>query len=81
MVKFLVIFGFLFYVLFKLGGFFLRMFFGGTMAQRASQGQRHYQQPKPEEGNVHIDYVPEAQENKPQKKFKGGDYVDFEEVD
>ncbi|QJX47107.1 DUF4834 family protein [Hymenobacter taeanensis] len=31
-------------------------------------------------GEVHVDYVPPRQKPQPPKDFKGGDYVDFEEV-
>jgi hypothetical protein len=37
------------------------------------------QQPK-REGEIHIDHIPDNQKGKYGKEFKGGEYVDYEEV-
>ena len=61
-------------------GFLVRLLFGG-LANKTSkefhegQGRRK----RPSGGNVDIDYVPNK-EGKKGKGFKGGDYVDYEEV-
>ncbi len=65
----------------------LRLFTVGLFGQ-AQQQQRNFnggqqsQQQRPRDGNVNIDYAPKDQ--KPKKSsdnFKGGDYVDYEDVD
>ncbi|PIB36907.1 hypothetical protein BFP72_16605 [Reichenbachiella sp. 5M10] len=82
MLKFIVIFFLFFWIVFKLGGFLVRMFFGNMANQsRQNTTQQNYQQRQPSEGNVHIDYVPKQKKGKVDKHdFKGGDYVDYEEV-
>lgn len=86
MLKFLLILFLIGYVVFKLVGFLFRVFFVGYYHQQAQQSQKQstsgaasgYAR-KPADGNVQIDYVPEKQDRKPQT-FKGGEYVDYEEV-
>lgn len=75
--KFLLFIFIFFFIIKKVGGFVLRVLFGAA-AQQAHQQQRT-QTRKPAEGSVHIDYTPNDKE-KSTKDFKGGDYVDFEEV-
>ena len=77
MIKFLLIIFVFFFVLTKIGGFVMRTLFGNAV-QRAQQQQQRSTR-KPTDGNVHIDYAPK-QDQKTPKDFKGGDYVDFEEV-
>ncbi|MGK7391353.1 MAG: DUF4834 family protein [Candidatus Cyclobacteriaceae bacterium M2_1C_046] len=80
--KFLIISFILFYIIFKLFGFFFKILLRGS----AQQQQYHYgnnnHQKKPSDGNVTIDYIPKDRKN--QKKapvnYKGGDYIDYEEV-
>jgi len=81
MIKFLLITIAFFYILSKIGGFVFRRLFGAAaqQAQQQQQQQQRAQTKKPSDGNVHIDYVPKK-EDKPSKNFKGGDFVDFEEV-
>ncbi|MEQ8924864.1 MAG: DUF4834 family protein [Fulvivirga sp.] len=78
MLKFLLIIFILGYVFFKGLGFFIRMILGGSsMNQYGNQQQNSSQRPK--NSNVNVDYIPKDQ--KPKKEnFKGGEYVDFEEV-
>ncbi|GHE74829.1 MULTISPECIES: DUF4834 family protein [Roseivirga] len=35
---------------------------------------------KPSDGNVNIDYAPKKPSKKSSENYKGGDYVDYEEV-
>lgn len=51
-------------------------------AQQQQQGSRQYQQQKkPSGGNVNVDYTPKQNSTKKSSQnFKGGDYVDYEEV-
>lgn len=77
--KILLIAFIFFFLLFRVGGFFLRLLFGSFSTPRhhqsASQNSR-----KPKDGNVNIDHVPNDQEKKKPGNFDGGEYVDYEEV-
>ena len=44
--------------------------------------QQKYQSHRPTDGSIHVDYVPEKDQKKERttEHFKGGDYVDYEEV-
>ena len=78
MFKFLLLLFVFFFVIARVGGFFLRLLFGGMQRTHQTQQQHrsgHNQQPK--DGNVNIDYVP--QEKAKKDEFKGGDYIDYEE--
>ena len=77
LLKFLLFIFIFFFIIKKVGGFVLRVLFGAA-AQQAQQ-QHRAQTRKPTDGNVHIDNAPKKGE-KSTKDFKGGDYVDFEEV-
>jgi fructose-specific component phosphotransferase system IIB-like protein len=74
MIKFLLIVIAFFYILSKVGGFVFKTLFGA-----AAQQQQRAHTKKPSDGKVQIDYAPNKDE-KSGKTFKGGDYVDFEEV-
>ncbi|MBU2915440.1 MULTISPECIES: hypothetical protein [Reichenbachiella] len=81
MLKFLVLFILFFWIVFKLGGFFMRMFLGNMVNQNRQQSAQQHQQRQPQDGNVHIDFVPKKGTKAANKSdFKGGDYVDYEEV-
>lgn len=62
-------------------GFLLRFLLGRGLANRASRefNEGQTRKRRPSGGNVNVDYVPKK-ENKNQKGFKGGDYVDYEDV-
>ena len=50
-------------------------------AQKRGPQQTH-QQPRPKDGNVDVNYAPKKAGNeKSTQNYKGGDYVDFEEVE
>lgn len=50
--------------------------------QRGFNGGRQYQQTKKKpDGNINIEYAPKKKSKKSSENFKGGDYVDYEEVD
>jgi len=83
MFKILIIFFLVIYVVFRLGGFIIRMLFSGfsnQQRQTSQSGQRPQQYRKPSDGNVNIDYMPKDKKQRPQGDIKGGDYVDYEEV-
>lgn len=71
MLKFLAILFVVTYVTFKLGGFLMK-------ALQSAAGQDPKQKRK-SDGNVNIDYDPN-QEKKGNSGYKGGEYVDYEEV-
>lgn len=79
MIRFLLIVFLISYVLYKVGGFFFKILTLGGSAQR--QRTRQNQPPKRPPGtNLNVDYAPgEKKTNK--ADFKGGEYVDFEEVE
>jgi len=65
-------------------GVLVRMLFGGGVMGKASREFREGRQgqpnrKKPSSGNVNIEYEP-REGNRNKKDFKGGDYVDYEEV-
>lgn len=90
--KFLLITILIFYLIYRVGGFFFRMLFASAFQQQ----QRHYQNRQqnghqqngyqqnrtktPPNSNVRVEYVPREDERKEKKDFKGGQYVDYEEV-
>jgi len=56
----------------------------GRIYKQAQQQQRAAQQQhkraKPADGNVNVQYAPIEKPTKSSDNFKGGDYVDYEEV-
>ena len=83
MFKFLILIFLFFFVIVRIGGFVIKLLFSGFGGQQRNtfeRGQRP-QQKKPADGNVNIDYVPDAKRDKKSQKFKGGDYVDYEEME
>lgn len=79
--KFIIIVLLLGFIFYKTLGFIFKLL-GGSQAAGKTRGytQQHYHKPPPANGNVNIDYVPD-EGKKSGGKFKGGEYVDFEEVD
>jgi len=67
----------LFIFLFRTVGFFLRLLLGGTFASKPNfqQSQRR----KRSDGNLNVDYSPDKDKKK--GDFKGGEYVDYEDLD
>lgn len=86
MFKFLLLLFVIIWLVSKVGGFILRTLFSGFTSQARqqtyqSQGQRA-QQRQPKDGNVSIDFNPkERQQTKDGGDFKGGDYVNYEELE
>jgi hypothetical protein len=68
MLRFLIIFTLIFYVLYKLGVF--RAFSSGYSENNNNR--------RPPNGNVNVDSAP--QKEKKRSSFKGGEYVDYEEI-
>ena len=77
MLKFLLVVFILGYVFFKGLGFFFRVILGGSAVNR--NPHHSHTQRQPTGGNVKVDYTPNGTK-KSKTDFKGGEYVDFEEV-
>ena len=82
-VKFIIIFLVVSYLIRKVGGFFLKVLFGSkaTAGQpfnsfRSSQSQNTRGAKNP--GKIYVSKRPDHDDNEPH--VKGGEYVDFEEV-
>ena len=70
MLKFLIIVGLVAYILYKFGSLFYR-------AGANSQQYHNPQQRRPADGKVNVDSAPKGKKG---SNFKGGEYVDYEEV-
>lgn len=95
LLKILVFFFFL-YLLFRVVNFFFKVMrtVSGAKQQaknfnrqhqngfNASYGPKSRKYKQPADGNVNIDYIPEddKKNDKGPRHFKGGEYVDYEEV-
>jgi hypothetical protein len=77
MLKFVLIVFIIGYVFFKGLGFFFKTIVGGQSMNRP--GQDGSTQRKTTNGNVSVDFKPDDNKNS-KKDFKGGEYVDFEEI-
>ena len=77
MLKFLAILFIVGYVTFKLGGFLMKMLYG-AMGQDPNQRNFNSQSKRKPGSNVDVDYVPKKKGGK--TDFKGGEYVDYEDV-
>ena len=78
MLKFLAILFIVSYLTYKVGGFLMRALsiaLGQDPTQRNFRGKSK----KSKDGNVNIDYVPKDKKGD-NKGYKGGDYVDYEEL-
>ena len=69
MFKFLIILGLILYIIYKIGSMFFR-------AGAASQQFRNQQQRR----NFDANSDPAGQKRKKDSKFKGGEYIDYEEI-
>jgi hypothetical protein len=67
MLKFLLIIGLVFYGLYKFGSLFYKA---------GAASQQHFREPR-KSNTINIDAEPKAKKG---KTYKGGEYVDYEEV-
>ena len=79
MLKFLIISALVFYLVYKFSGFLIKGLFSANKAANKDKEFRSSSKFKPSDGNVNVDYVPKEDGKKP-GDFKGGEYVDYEEV-
>ena len=75
MIKFLLIIGFTLYLLYRIGGLLFKMLFMGLTQYKRSSYSRGWRKHSVPDSNVNIQHIP-----KKSKDFKGGDYIDYEEV-
>lgn len=92
MLKFIIISVLFIYVVYKASDFIIRMIDSVTGGRRVNPSQRErnfgpehrrQQQRRPQNGNVNIDYIPDDQKKKQSpssEDFKGGEYVDYEDI-
>ena len=78
MLKFIIILGIVFYLVYKVSSFLTKGLFASGSNRRTQSARRDKGKVHPSDGNVDVDYVPK---DKKGDKFKGGEYVDYEEVD
>lgn len=85
MLKFLIIVLLVGFLIFKVLGLFFRVLLGGSATERNNgrnyRNQQYQSSGKHKDGNINIDYVPGNGQAKKPKNFKGGEYVDYEEVE
>lgn len=82
MFKLIFIFIIAYYLIKKVGGFFFQTMVSGQQQQQQNSQQRTYsnQTNQRPEGTIRVDNNPNQGTKNP-SDFKGGDYVDFEEVE
>lgn len=80
MLKFFLITFLVFYLLFRFGGFLFRLLFGisNTRSQTYSEGHTRSRTGNPKD-DINIDYIPKDKKDS-SGKYRGGDYIDYEEV-
>ena len=76
MLKILIIFFTVFYLIYKVGGFLLRGFFVSSPSHQAPHQKKSRKVPN---SDLNIDYIPKNKK-KSKKDYPGGEYVDYEEV-
>ena len=82
MLKFLIITFIIGYLFFWIIGKVFKVMVRGHSYTNGNQNssQNQYNRKRPNDGNVNIDYVPDGKKKKDKDDFKGGEYVDFEEI-
>ena len=78
MLKFLAILFIVSYLTYKVGGFLMRVLHV-TLGQDPSHRNVRHKSRKNADGNLNIDYVPQDKK-KGKQDFKGGEYVDYEDI-
>ncbi|MBC6401672.1 MAG: hypothetical protein GDA51_06805 [Ekhidna sp.] len=79
MLKVLLILILIIYVFYKTAGFLFRLIFGPLRTDSGSFQRRGQYSKKAPNSKLNIDKIPEQRTEK-STGYKGGDYIDFEEV-
>lgn len=81
MVLKILTFLFICYLLYRFIGFFFKVFYVllGQRTKQQQQRQNGFNRRRPE-GSIHVEKEPPRKEKK-QVNFRGGEYVDYEELD
>ena len=66
------------FLLFRSLGFFLRLFLGRAVSNQAQNPFQGQKRRRTRSGNLNVDIAPD--EKKRKTDFKGGEYVDYEDV-
>ncbi|WKV12824.1 DUF4834 domain-containing protein [Marivirga harenae] len=80
MFKFLLILFLIGYLIFKVGGFFFRLFLGRTARTAQERQYKENNRGRKTKDGIHIDHVPSQKGKRTGGNFKGGEYVDYEDV-
>lgn len=70
---------FLLYFFFRSVGHVVRVIFGGGATTRTQNPYTNQQRSRTTRDGLHVDSMPKSKNKKPD--FKGGDYVEYEEVE
>ena len=76
MIKFLLIISFTLYLIYRIGSLLFKILFIGFTQSKRSSFSRGWRKHSVPDSNVNIQHIP-----KKSKDFKGGDYIDYEEVE
>ncbi len=80
MFKFLLILFLIGYLFFKIGGFLFRLFLGRTAKAAQERQTKQNNRGRTTKDGIHIDHVPNEKGKRTGGNFKGGEYVDYEDV-
>ena len=78
LIRMILIFAIVYYLIKKVGGFFYRTVAGSSDNSQTNSQQRHSRH-QHREGEIRVEKAPNNK--KSASDFKGGEYVDFEEVE
>ncbi len=83
LLKFILITLIIIFIIVKIGGMIFRTMFwmlGARAGQRNPSRASQQQRPSKGFGDIEIEYIPENNGKKRKADFKGGEYIDYEEV-
>ena len=75
MIKFFLIISFVLYLIYRVGALLFKILFIGFTHSKGSSYTRVWRRHSVPDSNVDIQHIP-----KKSKGFKGGDYIDYEEL-
>lgn len=79
LIRIILIFAIVYYLIKKVGGFFYRTVAGSSGQNQGNASRQRYSSHQKREGEIRVEKAPNNK--KPATNFKGGEYVDFEEVE